>query len=157
MPKRQQILQHYDVKTIDTTARSPSPSLPSIEFLPVSAKRVEILHPEAQMGRIVENKILTKAGTPAKRHIGKSVSLRCRITLKILTEISLPDGLGYRAGDYLSMLVFSSFVVVCCFTHGIFAVCQLTRPKWLIEHCHALLFLMSKRCELFWTYEPKTH
>ncbi|KLO10170.1 fatty acid hydroxylase [Schizopora paradoxa] len=80
--------KRYDVKTIDAATSPLSPSLPSIEFLPASAARVEILHPEAQIGRIVENKILTKAGAPTKRHI----------------EISLPDGMEYRTGDYLSIL-----------------------------------------------------
>ncbi len=84
-------------------ARSPSPLTPSIEFLPVSVERTATLHPEAQTGRIVENKVLTKAGTPMKRHIGKKAWARFYNTLTVLLEIALPERMEYKAGDYLSM------------------------------------------------------
>lgn len=41
------------------------------------------------LGKVIENRVLTKPGHPVKRHI----------------EFELPEGMTYNAGDYLSMLV----------------------------------------------------
>ncbi|KAH8111193.1 cytochrome P450 oxidoreductase OrdA-like protein [Phellopilus nigrolimitatus] len=43
---------------------------------------------DAETGEVIENKVLTKPGAPMKRHI----------------EIALPEGMSYRAGDYLAIL-----------------------------------------------------
>ncbi|TCD71958.1 hypothetical protein EIP91_000090 [Steccherinum ochraceum] len=43
---------------------------------------------DAALGTVVETRLLTAPGAPAKRHI----------------EFDLPEGMGYRAGDYLAIL-----------------------------------------------------
>ncbi|KAJ7208967.1 fatty acid hydroxylase [Mycena pura] len=63
---------------------------PTLEVKTVDAgqARAETLrHPDASLGRVVENKVLTKDG-PVKRHI----------------EFELPEGFTARAGDYLAIL-----------------------------------------------------
>ncbi|KAI0356058.1 fatty acid hydroxylase [Trametes cingulata] len=51
--------------------------------------RASILRqPDADLGRVVENRLLTSPNAPAKRHI----------------EFQLPEPMTYRAGDYLAIL-----------------------------------------------------
>lgn len=60
------------------------------------------------LGTVIENRLLTKPGVPAKHHIGRRFFLllsleRCSIIL-VLAEIALPDNVTYQSGDYLSVL-----------------------------------------------------
>ncbi|KAB8235836.1 bifunctional cytochrome P450/NADPH--P450 reductase [Aspergillus alliaceus] len=50
--------------------------------------RSSLLRQDVQLGEVSEVRLLTKPGTPRKRHIG----------------IRLPTGLSYQAGDYLAVL-----------------------------------------------------
>ncbi|KAF5368048.1 hypothetical protein D9758_004509 [Tetrapyrgos nigripes] len=60
-----------------------------IEIIDTVASRADTLNqPDAALGTVKENKVLTQPGHPVKRHI----------------EFELPEGLTYRAGDYLSIL-----------------------------------------------------
>ncbi|KAI0694744.1 fatty acid hydroxylase [Earliella scabrosa] len=53
------------------------------------AERAEILRQkDTALGTVVENRVLTAPGAPPKRHI----------------ELELPEGMTYRAGDYLAIL-----------------------------------------------------
>jgi cytochrome P450/NADPH-cytochrome P450 reductase len=38
---------------------------------PGTARAAVLRQPDAALGRVVENRILTKSGVPVKRHIGK--------------------------------------------------------------------------------------
>ena len=59
-----------------------------VDIVDVGTTRARLLRqPDAGIGRVVMNRKLTKEGAPVKRHI----------------EIELPEGMTYRAGDYLAM------------------------------------------------------
>lgn len=59
-----------------------------VEVVGAGTARARLLRqPDAGIGHVARNKILTKEGAPVKRHI----------------EIELPKGMTYRTGDYLAM------------------------------------------------------
>ncbi|KAF7973316.1 hypothetical protein HWV62_15559 [Athelia sp. TMB] len=62
----------FEVKTVDAGA----------------ARAAALRQPDAALGRVVENRLLTKPGAPVKRHI----------------EFELPEGTTSRAGDYLAII-----------------------------------------------------
>lgn len=53
-----------------------------------TARATALRQPDAALGTVVENRLLTSAAAPAKRHI----------------EFKLPEGATYGAGDYLAIL-----------------------------------------------------
>ncbi|PSR72168.1 hypothetical protein PHLCEN_2v11960 [Hermanssonia centrifuga] len=53
-----------------------------------SGRAVALRQNDATLGTVVENRVLTSSGVPAKRHI----------------EFDLPEGATYRTGDYLAIL-----------------------------------------------------
>ncbi|KAJ3737687.1 fatty acid hydroxylase [Lentinula guzmanii] len=59
-----------------------------VEINPGTDRPNALRQPDAALGRVVENRILTAPGHPVKRHI----------------EFELPVGSTYRAGDYLAIL-----------------------------------------------------
>lgn len=69
---------------------------------------------DAALGTVVKNHLLTAPGAPAKRHIGqlKPYASEVRSNNISSVEIDLPEGMGYRAGDYLAMSV-HSVALVC--------------------------------------------
>ncbi|KAM5540807.1 hypothetical protein V8D89_005451 [Ganoderma adspersum] len=61
----------------------------SIKTVSEGTARAEILREkDTALGTVVENRVLTSANAPPKRHI----------------ELDLPEGMTYRAGDYLAIL-----------------------------------------------------
>ncbi|CAE6472258.1 unnamed protein product, partial [Rhizoctonia solani] len=79
------LAKEYNIKTKGSSA------LPKIDLQLVGTPtdRAAILRqPDSRLGLVVENKLLTAPGAPAKRHI----------------EFELPDGMTYQAGDYLAIL-----------------------------------------------------
>ncbi|OSC98018.1 bifunctional P-450/NADPH-P450 reductase [Trametes coccinea BRFM310] len=61
----------------------------SVKIVSPSTTRAEALRQkDTALGTVVENKLLTSPNAPAKRHI----------------EFALPEGMTYRAGDYLAIL-----------------------------------------------------
>ncbi|EJD48679.1 cytochrome P450 [Auricularia subglabra TFB-10046 SS5] len=59
-----------------------------IALAPPTARAVTLRQPDAQLGEVVANRLLTKPGAIHKHHI----------------EIKLPEGMTYHAGDYLAVL-----------------------------------------------------
>lgn len=60
--------------------------------------------PDAALGAVVDNVLLTSADAPVKRHIGVFNGSVLRFPVLIVClEFELPEGLSYRAGDYLAM------------------------------------------------------
>ncbi|KAH8818614.1 fatty acid hydroxylase [Flagelloscypha sp. PMI_526] len=60
-----------------------------IEIISKGSRRAETLRQaDIALGTVLENRVLTAPGAPVKRHL----------------EIALPEGLTYRAGDYLTLL-----------------------------------------------------
>lgn len=60
--------------------------------------------PDAALGTVVENTLLTLPEAPAKRHIGTLTLVRHNSSfLTASVEFELPEGMSYRAGDYLAM------------------------------------------------------
>ncbi|KAH7098687.1 fatty acid hydroxylase [Auriculariales sp. MPI-PUGE-AT-0066] len=53
-----------------------------------TARASQLRQSDAQLGSVVDNRLLTQSGAIEKRHI----------------EIKLPEGVSYRAGDYLAIL-----------------------------------------------------
>ncbi|KAH7336792.1 bifunctional P-450:NADPH-P450 reductase [Rhizoctonia solani] len=73
---------------IETKGSSILPKI-DVELVGTPTDRAAILRqPDSRLGLVVENKLLTAPGAPAKRHI----------------EFELPDGMTYQAGDYLAIL-----------------------------------------------------
>lgn len=70
--KKESVSAGFEVKTVD----------------PGTARATILRQPEAALGSVVENRVLTKPGTPVKRHI----------------EFKLPEAAAARAGDYLAIL-----------------------------------------------------
>ncbi len=61
-----------------------------VKVLDDGDERAETLRqPDTAMGRLVENRLLTPPGHPAKRHL----------------EFELPAGMSFNAGDYLAMCI----------------------------------------------------
>ncbi|KAJ8488103.1 hypothetical protein ONZ45_g14089 [Pleurotus djamor] len=61
----------------------------SVEVLDAKNDRpAKLRQPDAALGSVVENRVITKDGVPVKRHI----------------EFELPEGSTFRAGDYLAIL-----------------------------------------------------
>lgn len=81
--------QSYYAFQVYSTARSESPSSGfAVEIVDSGTSRPAALRQtDAGLGRVVENRILTKPGHPVKRHI----------------EFELPEGSTYRTGDYLTV------------------------------------------------------
>ncbi|KAI0631143.1 fatty acid hydroxylase [Trametes polyzona] len=74
---------------IDVAQQSASKGGVSIKTVDPGTSRAAVLRqPDADLGRVVENRLLTSPNAPEKRHI----------------EFLLPEGTTYRAGDYLSIL-----------------------------------------------------
>ncbi|CAE6503914.1 unnamed protein product [Rhizoctonia solani] len=66
-------------------------SAPGVEVKFVGAptdRAATLRQPDSRLGLVVENRLLTAAGAPAKRHI----------------EFELPQDMSYQAGDYLAIL-----------------------------------------------------
>ncbi|CEL62386.1 NADPH-ferrihemoprotein reductase [Rhizoctonia solani AG-1 IB] len=64
---------------------------PSVEVKLVGAptdRAATLRQPDSKLGLVVENRLLTAAGAPAKHHI----------------EFELPEGMSYQSGDYLAIL-----------------------------------------------------
>ena len=72
--------------------------------------------PDARASKVLENRILTHGDGPQKRHIGDSAFLQHILSAanRSLTEIALPDGMEYRAGDYLAVYVHTGLKVEHC-------------------------------------------
>ncbi len=70
-----------------------------------TSRAIGLRQNDAGLGRVIENRVLTAAGAPEKRHIGKRAllfyMLSCFLTLD--TEFELPAGMTSRTGDYLAM------------------------------------------------------
>ncbi|PVG00114.1 bifunctional P-450/NADPH-P450 reductase [Serendipita vermifera] len=75
----------YDVQPSEET---PSVGLDVKIADPGTQRAISLRQPDAALGRIVENKLLTKGAIQDKRHI----------------EFELPAGMTYSAGDYLAIL-----------------------------------------------------
>ncbi|GJE90389.1 bifunctional P-450/NADPH-P450 reductase [Phanerochaete sordida] len=76
-------------KEYGTTKSDGAESGIKIETGDVGTGRASILRqPDAALGTVVENRVLTAPGAPVKRHI----------------EFTLPEGMVYRTGDYLAIL-----------------------------------------------------
>lgn len=79
-------------------------------------RAVNLRQPDAALGKVVENRVLTKSGAPVKRHIGEkgkilqAGSLLFALLRPTSLEFALPDGMTYRAGYYLAMLVILIFM-----------------------------------------------
>ncbi|KAG8730332.1 hypothetical protein FRC11_006965, partial [Ceratobasidium sp. 423] len=74
-----------------SVAAKEGPSAPSVEVKLVGAptdRAATLRQPDSRLGLVVENRLLTAAGAPAKRHI----------------EFELPQDMTYEAGDYLAIL-----------------------------------------------------
>jgi cytochrome P450/NADPH-cytochrome P450 reductase len=75
------------------------------EIISKGSGRAETLRQvDIALGTVLENRVLTAPGAPVKRHLGNLhlfLLLRGFLTLPI--EIALPEGLTYRAGDYLTL------------------------------------------------------
>ena len=78
----------------------------SVKFVSAGTTRAEALRQkDAALGTVIENKLLTSPNAPAKRHIGQcfyAQSCRRKLTRKH-SEFALPEGMTYRAGDYLAV------------------------------------------------------
>jgi cytochrome P450/NADPH-cytochrome P450 reductase len=70
--KKESTSTGFEVKTVD----------------PGTARAAALRQPDAALGRVVENRVLTKPGVPVKRHL----------------EFVLPEESTARAGDYLAIL-----------------------------------------------------
>ncbi|KAF7980075.1 hypothetical protein HWV62_39868 [Athelia sp. TMB] len=76
-------------KEFQTTKNESAGGGLDIKTLDVGTARAAALRqPDAALGRVIENRLLTKPGAPVKRHI----------------EFELPEGASARAGDYLAIL-----------------------------------------------------
>ncbi|KAI0767655.1 fatty acid hydroxylase [Fomes fomentarius] len=72
-----------------TTASTPGMIGLEVKKVSAGTKRAELLRQkDIALGTVVDNRLLTAAGAPSKRHI----------------EFELPEGMKYRAGDYLAIL-----------------------------------------------------
>ncbi|KAG7449852.1 fatty acid hydroxylase [Guyanagaster necrorhizus] len=72
-----------------TTRRTAGVSNIDVTVIDAGDERAESLRqPDTALGRLIENKILTPAGGPVKRHL----------------EFELPPRMNYNAGDYLAIL-----------------------------------------------------
>ena len=72
-----------------------------------TARAAALRQPDAALGRVIENRLLTKPGAPVKRHIGKLHEIYfLLIILTSNTEFELPENSSARAGDYLAMFVY---------------------------------------------------
>ncbi|KAI0655429.1 bifunctional P-450/NADPH-P450 reductase [Cubamyces menziesii] len=79
------------------TTKSEDVAAMSVKFVSPGTARAEALRQkDAALGAVVENKLLTSPNAPAKRHI----------------EFALPEGMTYRAGDYLAVLPANSENIV---------------------------------------------
>ena len=83
-----------------------------IEVVDAGIGRAKLLRQsDAGMGKVVDNKLLTKPGVPAKRHIGMFFPYSLLVNgIYRTSEIALPEGMAYRAGDYLALYVDSLFL-----------------------------------------------
>ncbi|KAI5116970.1 hypothetical protein M0805_002171 [Coniferiporia weirii] len=80
--------KYKDIRTADQLPVRAAGNF-EVEIVDAGIGRAKLLRqPDAAMGGVIENRLLSKPGTPAKRHI----------------EIVLPTGMEYRAGDYLAIL-----------------------------------------------------
>ncbi|KAI0070911.1 cytochrome P450 [Panus rudis PR-1116 ss-1] len=72
-----------------TVSKDTSTPALTVKEVGSTTQRAEALRqPDIQVGTVLENTVLTAPGTPEKRHL----------------VIQLPDGMSYRAGDYLAIL-----------------------------------------------------
>ncbi|KAF5387254.1 hypothetical protein D9757_006892 [Collybiopsis confluens] len=69
-------------------SNSPSSGLEIKVIDPGTSRSAALRQTEAGLGRVIENRVLTRPGHPVKRHI----------------EFELPEGSTYRSGDYLTIL-----------------------------------------------------
>ncbi|EKM50262.1 uncharacterized protein PHACADRAFT_213993 [Phanerochaete carnosa HHB-10118-sp] len=79
------------LRTLYGTTKSDGPeSEIQIQTMDAGTSRASVLRqPDAALGTVLENRVLTAPGAPVKRHI----------------EFGLPEGITYRTGDYLAMWV----------------------------------------------------
>jgi hypothetical protein len=59
------------------------------------ARASALRQPDALLGRVVENKVLTKGG-PVKRHIGECAMYPDWVFVYVLPEFALPEGITSR-------------------------------------------------------------
>ncbi|KAH9891895.1 bifunctional P-450/NADPH-P450 reductase [Cubamyces lactineus] len=84
------------LKEYQTTKNEDAAAM-SVKFVSAGIARAEALRQkDAALGTVIENKLLTSPNAPAKRHI----------------EFALPEGMTYRAGDYLAVLPANSESIV---------------------------------------------
>ncbi|KAF4598867.1 hypothetical protein EYR38_007278 [Pleurotus pulmonarius] len=80
-----------------TTQGAVSPSEFTVKVLDsVKERPARLRQGDAALGRVIENRVLTKDGVPVKRHI----------------EFELPEGITFRSGDYLAILPRNPTVIV---------------------------------------------
>ncbi|KAL0949758.1 hypothetical protein HGRIS_009796 [Hohenbuehelia grisea] len=90
-----QVFDDFEAKFWDTLSKvysiSSNGSAPSFEVKTLDAgseRAATLRQPDAALGSVVENRVLTSPGVPIKRHI----------------EFELPEGFTFRSGDYLAIL-----------------------------------------------------
>ncbi|EJD54245.1 NADPH-cytochrome P450 reductase-like protein [Auricularia subglabra TFB-10046 SS5] len=77
------LAEAYDIAASDTPARGIT-----VEVSAPTQRASQLRQPDAQLGIVLQNRLLTKPGVIDKHHL----------------EIQLPEGMTYRAGDYLAIL-----------------------------------------------------
>jgi cytochrome P450/NADPH-cytochrome P450 reductase len=76
---------------------------------PGTQRAISLRQPDAALGRVVENKLLTRDAVQDKRHIGGYLKGTCdndtqQSLFFFFSEFELPVGMTYSAGDYLAIL-----------------------------------------------------
>ncbi|KAH9899295.1 fatty acid hydroxylase [Cubamyces lactineus] len=80
------LAEEYGVEVSEKDAPMSGISLKTVD--PGTSRAAVLRQPDTDLGRVVENRLLTSPNAPQKRHI----------------EFQLPEHLTYRAGDYLAIL-----------------------------------------------------
>ena len=94
---------NLDVKTVDSG----------------QARALALRQAGTVFGKVVENKILTAAGAPTKRHIGRMQNFIYRDCVDVLVVFKLPKDMLYQSGDYLAMWVARDIITwhLCTLIH----------------------------------------
>ncbi|KAF8755250.1 cytochrome P450 [Rhizoctonia solani] len=84
----EQVLTYRQEYSVEAKEGSSGPTV-EVKLVGAPTDRAATLRqPDSRLGLVVENRLLTAADAPAKRHI----------------EFELPEGMSYQAGDYLAIL-----------------------------------------------------
>jgi len=67
-------------------------------------RAISLRQPDAALGKVVENRVLTESSTQEKRHIGRYLIQESLNLITPSPEFELPPGMSYSAGDYLAIL-----------------------------------------------------